>query len=98
MIRAVLNCLSCGSENHRYRRVLNFVHVCLLPVLILFVQLCGSELASVRLLTVFCVDLATLSCGQLYLKFQLCGDIFSIFRCFLSFPGSEIKEVKGGEV
>ena len=79
MIRAVLNCLSCGSENRRNRRVLNFVHVCLLPVLILFVRLCRSKLASLRLLTAFCVDLATLSCGQLYLKFQFWGVIFSIF-------------------
>ena len=31
MIRAVLNCLSCGSENRRNRCVFNFVHVCLLP-------------------------------------------------------------------
>ena len=79
MIRAVLNCLSCGSENRRNRRVSNFVHVCLLPVLILFVRLCGSELASVRLLIAFRADLATSSCGQLYLKFQFWGVIFSIF-------------------
>ena len=64
MIRAVLNCLSCGSENRRNRRVFNFVHVCLLPALIWFVRLCGSELASVRLLIAFCADLAILSCGQ----------------------------------
>ena len=79
MIRVVLNCLSCGSENRRNRRVSNFVHVCLLPVLILFVRLCGSELASVQLLIAFCVDLSISSCGQLYLKFQFWGVIFSIF-------------------
>ena len=70
MIHAVLNCLSCGSENLCNRRVFNFVHVCLLPALILFVRLVGSELASVRLLTAFCADLATSLCGQLYFKFQ----------------------------
>ena len=59
MIRAVLNCLLCGSENRCNRRVFNFVPVCLLPVLILFMQLCGSELASVWLLIAFCADLAT---------------------------------------
>ena len=79
MIRAVLNRLSCGSENRRNRCILNFVHVCLLPALILFVRLCGSELASMWLLIAFCADLATSSCGQLYLKFQFWGVIFSIF-------------------
>ena len=85
MIRAVLNYLSCGSENHRNRRVSNFVHVCLLPVLILFVQLCGSELVSVWLLIAFCADLATSSCGQLYLKFQFWGGYFLHLLMFLVF-------------
>ena len=64
MICAVLNCLSCSSENRRNCRVFNFVHVCLLPTLIQFVQLCRSKLVSVQLLIVFCADLAILSCGQ----------------------------------
>ena len=64
MICAVLNCLSCSSENRRNCRVFNFVHVCLLPTLIRFVWLCGSELVSVRLRIAFCADPAILSCGQ----------------------------------
>ena len=80
MIRAVLNCLSCGSENRRNRRVSNFVHVCLLLVLILFLRLCGSKLASVWLLIAFCVDLATSSCGQLVVfKISVLGGYFLHF-------------------
>ena len=39
MIHAVLNCLSCGSENRHNHHVFNFVHVGLLPALIQFVQI-----------------------------------------------------------
>ena len=83
MIRAVLNFLSCSSENHRNRRVLNFVLVCLLPVL--FVRLWGSKLASMWLLTAFCVDLATSSCGQLFFKISVLGSYFLYLLMFLVF-------------
>ena len=61
-------------------------------------RLCGSELVSVRLLIVFCADLAISLCGQLYLKFQFWGVFPPSFDVSLSFPGNEIKEVKNGEV
>ena len=64
MIRADLNHFPCGSENRRNCHVFNFVHVCLFSVLIWFVWLCRSKLASVRLLIAFCADLAILSCDQ----------------------------------
>ena len=64
MIRADLNHFLCSSENRHNCRVFNLVHVCLLPAVIWFVRLCGSELASVWLLIAFCADLAILSCGQ----------------------------------
>ena len=66
MVRAVLNCLLCGSENRCNHRVFTWVHVCLFLFELLIVRLCGSELASVWLLIAFCADLAILSCGQLY--------------------------------
>ena len=69
MIRAVLNCLLCSSENRRNHRVFTWVHVCLFLFELLIVWLCGSELASMWLLIAFCVDLAILSCGQLHQKF-----------------------------
>ena len=98
MICAVLNCLSCGSKNRRNRHVFNFVHVCLLPTLIRFVRLCGSELVSVRLLIAFCADPANLSCGQFsqitvsLLLFPMTFDVYNVIS------GNEISEVKDGEV
>ena len=79
MIRADLNQISCGSSNRRNRDILSCVHVCLFLFGCVTVRLCGSELVSVRLLIVFCADLATSLCGQLYLNFQFWGVIFSMF-------------------
>ena len=62
------------------------------------VRLCRSELASVRLLIAFSADLVNSLYGQLCVKFQLWGLLSSDFDVSLCFPGSEIKEVKDGEV
>ena len=76
MIRAALNCLSCGSKNHHNCRVFNFVHVGLLPALIRFVLLCGSELASVRFQIIIRAALA----------FSFMRPVFSNNCFFASFP------------
>ena len=80
MIRADLNQMPCGSSNRRNRDILSCVLVCFFFLFgCVTVRLCGSELVSVRLLMVFCADLATSLCGQLYLNFQFWGVIFSMF-------------------
>ena len=79
MIRADLNQIPCGSSNRCNRDILSCVHVCLFLFGYVTVRLCGSELVSVRLLIMFCADLATSLCGQLYLNFQFWGVIFSMF-------------------
>ena len=76
MIRAVLNCLSCGSENRHNRRVFNFVHVGLFPALIQFVRLCRSKLTSVRFPIMIRVALA----------FSFMQPVFSNNCFFASFP------------
>ena len=85
MIRADLNQIPCGSSNRRNRDILSCVLVCLFLFGCVTVRLCGSELVSVRLLMVFCADLATSLCGQFVFKFPVLGGYFLHVLMFLVF-------------
>ena len=68
------------------------------PVWHITVRLCGSELASVRLLIAFSADLVISLYGQLCVKFQLSGLLSPDFDVSNVISGNEISEVKDGEV
>ena len=98
LICAALNCISCGSKNHHNCHVFDFVHVCLFSVLIWFMRPCRSELASVRLPIVVRVALAFSFVLPVFLNSCLIDSFPLTFDVLIVISGSEINEVKDGEV